>query len=741
MNRAELILKNLIEKANEYSDIEFRLLLEKFLEREGKEGENSFVSALLNKKINLKIRLNLVRVAGYKRNPAFLIPLKTIAETETNINLQREAIIAISKYNDKKALNILSLLLEKNSNPELESVLKGEISKIKQNNPVLGLLPRLVSPDTDKKSLKNILSVLKRIVGPSEAKLFIPYLNIKDREILMAIYEILCNSADASLKNIIREKFNEFYESIPCKTHIKCDTLYNLFIPYSVYISKNPDKIFINDLKKLFNTSQDERIHELIIKLLASFPYREAMDVIAEIYEKKENYRETIIINLKGNEEGAELVINCFSGLNKSSSHSLKELMLKVLLSTEKGVFFLKDKFQQMSDIDKIIVLSNLSQQHYKAFRNHVLDAFTSDDIRIKKVAIRKFEENYDFSVEQLLKKEIIYASAHIEKDILNAIKKLFPVFLFYHLFYYLVEKKPSLKKSTDIINFVRDIAVFEPVLVSSKYGLSDYITRSFEIMSNNPNKSVLVPFFTIFSKIKFLEAETLKSIEEMFEKLIKARGDKLTSEEKLEIKRVKENFLYIRKDLKKINEGRKYLDIFYKNNESLENLIKIFTNYPLTAFLERKKIFNILSSKFETEGELYFKRYFSYFEAHRYITYSLFSNKKEKLLYFDKSKIKPQRIALVFKNRNLLPLLREQFLLFFDDLEFVFDNYDQNDLIVTDSQFYLSKKDEFNSKRKLIIILNDIKDSSMVDNKFAKMFLPEFSLYRILKSTIEELF
>ena len=742
MNRAELILKNLIEKAENYSDFEFRLLLEKFLEREGEEGEAVFISYMLDKKLSVKTKMNLIRVAGYRRSPKFLIPLKTIAEREVNVNLQKEAIIAISKYNDKKALNILSLFLERNSNSNLDGLIKNEISKIKQNNPVLGLLPKLVDPNIDKKSLKNILSVLKRIVGPSEAKLFLPYLNIKNREVLKAIYEILCYSADKSLRTTIREKFKEFYKEIPCKTHIKCDTFYELFLPYSNYIKRNPDLSFVKELEELFNTSQDERILDIIISLLSSFPYEEAVNVLSTIYEKKEAFREKIIKGLKGNSVGVDLIIKNFEKVKEDTSASLKSEMLKSLLSTEKGVSYLKQKFSEFEDIDKIMILKDLSSEHYNNFRGIILDSFTSDDIRIKKAALKKFEENYDFSIESLIKKEILYASSHIEKELLGTVKKLFPLFLFYYIFYYIVEKKPSLKRSIEILEFVKDISVFEPVLLGGKNGIEEYLPKSIELISKNPSKTLLTLFFSLFSKLKFWENDKIKTVEEMFDKIVKEKGQKLSSDEKLELKRVKENLGYIKKDLKNIGEGKKYLEIFFKNPSNLNYLMKVFLDFPLTAYFERKKILKTLNDMFEKEGENYFKNHLSYFEKNKYISYQLFSDKKDKLLYFNKDKVSPQKIGLLFNNKSLLPIFRDQLLLFFDDLKILIDTYEgEDDILIMDSQFYLSRKEEFINRKKIIIILSDLKDSSLIENKFAKMFLKQFSLYRILKTVIEELF
>ncbi len=741
MGKSELILKKLIEKADNYNDLEFRLLLEEFLKREGKEGEIAFISYLLDKSLNIKIRINFIKVAGYSRKTSFLIPLKNIATSETNIQLQKEAIIAISKYNDKKALNILGMLLEKTNNPTLESVLKSEISKIKQNNPVLSLLPRLVDPTTDKKSLKTIISVLKRIVGPSEAKLFLPYLKIRNREILIAIFEILCYSGDNSLKNIIKDKFKEFYEKIPCKTHIKCDTLYEIFLPYSVYIKRNPDRVFVEELESLYKTSQDNRIIEIVIKLLTSFPYKEAISLLSSIYEEKEEWREDIIMGLEGNEEGAELVIENYKKIKDSDAFSLKEAMIRVLLSTDKGSIFLTENFDELEQTDKILILNNLYTKHYKAFRKIVLTSFTSNDVRIKKVALQKFRENFDFSVENLIKEELKGASVHLEKDILETIKTLFPLYTIYYVFSFIFEKNPSVKKTGELINFVSDVAEFEPVISENHENIIEKIRGTFEMISNSPNKAIVLPFLTLFTKIKFFEVNLYKAIEELVESYVKKRGQKISEGEKLEIKRIKENLSYIGKDLKSIIDGKKYLDIFYRDNNNLDILIKVFNNYPLSAFIHRDEILGLLKKIFREKGESYFEKYSTFFEIHKYISYKIFNEGKDSLLYIEKSQIKPQRIALLFNDKKLIPLLRGQFLLLFSDIELLIGDYSKDDIIITDSSFYLSKKEEFVSKKGIIVILNDIKDSSLIENKFAKMFLPTFSLYRVVKAVIEELF
>ncbi len=137
-------IENLIKSYDKFSDLEFRLLLEELLKRGNEEIESEYAITLKNKEYSLGIRLNMIRVAGYVKSPFFLVPLKNIIDTETNINLRKEAIIAIAKYNDKKALNILSDSLRKNRDKTLENIIKQEISKIKKDNPVISLIPQFL---------------------------------------------------------------------------------------------------------------------------------------------------------------------------------------------------------------------------------------------------------------------------------------------------------------------------------------------------------------------------------------------------------------------------------------------------------------------------------------------------------------------------------------------------------------------------------------------------------------------
>ena len=145
---------------------------------------------------------------------AFLVPLNKVIEMGRDDRLREAAIISVSKYNDRRALDILDRALEKNKNKRLQETIAQAIDRIKHNNPLLIMLPRFLQGGRNREDFLITLKVFKKILSPADAKGFISYLPCEDALVAAGSFEILCCRGDETVFFFISEFFRERSHSL-----------------------------------------------------------------------------------------------------------------------------------------------------------------------------------------------------------------------------------------------------------------------------------------------------------------------------------------------------------------------------------------------------------------------------------------------------------------------------------------------------------------------------------------------
>ncbi len=202
-------IDDLVRRAADYGDMEFRLRLEELVKRGGRDTENAIAHYITGTYIGIPTRLNLVRMAGYILSPAFLLPLQKVIDMGEDNLLREEAIVSISKYNDRRALDILISALEKIGNPQLQEAIARSISRIKNENPLLAMLPRFLHGSRNREMFEITLKIYKKILNPVDAKSFISYLQHGDQLVAEGSFEILCFRGNEGVLFFVAEYFRE----------------------------------------------------------------------------------------------------------------------------------------------------------------------------------------------------------------------------------------------------------------------------------------------------------------------------------------------------------------------------------------------------------------------------------------------------------------------------------------------------------------------------------------------------
>lgn len=202
-------IDELVSHASDYDDKNFRLQLEDLVRKGGRDTENAIAYYITGTRISIATCLNLIRMAGYIRSAAFLLPLTRVIELSPDLEMQKAAILSVSKYNDQRAMDILVRAQGKNKNKLFQEAIRQAIESIKDSNPYLAMLPQFLQGSKNSELFRVTLKVFKRILTPGDAKCFIAYLHHGDPMISEGAFEVLCYCGNETVFFFIAEFFRE----------------------------------------------------------------------------------------------------------------------------------------------------------------------------------------------------------------------------------------------------------------------------------------------------------------------------------------------------------------------------------------------------------------------------------------------------------------------------------------------------------------------------------------------------
>ncbi len=215
MDRSDEILdaiRDLIRDADNHSDLEFRLTMEKMASQGGNPARKEIIQTVTAPATPQRTRFNLIRVASYLRSPSFITPLQQLIDSDPDINIKIAAIVCIAKYNDKRAVEVLQRALDRVTNPALQTLIAGEINKIRQNNPLIALMPKFNRGSHNRETFMIVVKIFAKILTAADAKVFIPYLRNPDPLIVQGAFQILCQRGDEAVMYFVLDT---------CKTGVR----------------------------------------------------------------------------------------------------------------------------------------------------------------------------------------------------------------------------------------------------------------------------------------------------------------------------------------------------------------------------------------------------------------------------------------------------------------------------------------------------------------------------------------
>lgn len=739
-------------KAEELRDQEFRLALEEIIKEPEEDIGHILVPFLSDQSINAEIRNNIIRAAGYLQHPLYLIPLKNIIENEANIRIKQEAIISVAKYNDRRALNILNNALQNLNNPLLARTINSEIHRIKQNNPILGLLPRFMEGSKNPKTFKITLDILKRILTSADVSLFSKYLDSPDPMVQQGAFEILCTSGDVFHDNFILDFFYKQVDQIACTGEKECDELYYLVLPFHQFLVRYQFLIEeqVPKLIRQFEEIDDIRVQSLYISIICKSQQSDSIEFMDSVYEIEENLQKEIVTAFSGNEQAVDFLHQKYE-----QDPDVREVAIQSLLNTRWGLDHFTDNFFDLEFEVQEMVLLQLPYSKGYDLVDFIREVFEANVFRLKEICLTKVKENFEFSVQDILfspehEREFLFMGDHY----LDTLTRLFPVAATKHFFRKIAEDKLSVTKTKKFLSKLEQIVPFELLFTIRD---REFITNLFEriIMSNNKELNLL--FLGILKFIKTLDAETYRILGESLNLFITKREKNITSEERGELERTKKSLRDLFYEIKRIEDGSAEIRKLFANKETDFDLLRnILKQYHISVVMNIDYFTKELTAQFNESNRDILPEWLRIFKEYPRIAH-LLEGEVEKASQLTTGRTSrelqelhgelgdnPLRLVINFKNRRMTAFLREQFMETAPHIPFVSDIEDpaEEDVLLCDvdalSDLTLQGK---TIPKKIYLFLEKAEGFAAFRAFNPRSFVAPFSFYRITREILQHLY
>lgn len=767
-------IEKLINSPDKFNEMSFRMVLEGLISKVGEDAEYIIAHHINNEKLDLTTRLNIVRLAGYIQSHHFLVPLKKIIDMDENIHLRKEAIISVSKYNDRAAMEILNQALVNIKNPLLLETINSEVTKIKRNNPVFALLPRFLEGEKNLDEFQITIEILKRILTPADAPMFVAYLNCGRRNIEDAAFEILCFTADERLQEHVlpffQDRFNEFSQNFlfqekqaeePGKTKKKSESeiandkerLYLLISKVKYYFLRNPSLIdqHLENLGTQLLYIKESRIRNLFIAIISQSQQPEAISFMGDLYDKVPELREAIIKGYYGNEGAMDLLFEKY----QTAEGDLKALLIRSLLNCKKGLEYFYLHFSALGIKEKEIIVNHLPYGGKHDISNFFKLVFQLNRLELKTLLLTKARNYFEFSI-----KDILFDPAWqqefstMEKDYLDTVTQLFPISSVKMLMEKITDKNLTVIKGRAYLKKIKDV-----VSPGFAFTLSDkgFITLLFNqvIQFKDPDLGAL--FLSILKDIKTFDLQTYYNFHESLGLFTSQQERKISPKEVEELRSARQNLNDLYYEIQRLEEGLKLLErLFARQELDFDQIGDFLTRRPLCAALNLQRLTKRISSRLQEAKPKSLRQWIQLFYQFPILAILVKDTILEKI-HFQKSPLspvltklhqslpqEPYKVVIQLNNRAFTAGLKEQCqeLIPMIPISTESDQWQEGDLLLCDpdtlKEFIL--KNRLPSK-KLFLLLQEQSDFSTYKSYNARPLIEPISVYKVFKEILKEIF
>ncbi|MCP4218903.1 MAG: hypothetical protein GY765_29995 [bacterium] len=757
--KVKLILKKItaiINSPERITDEETPGTMVTLVKQGGKQAELLLGQFITDQNLPYPSREALFHIVGEIRSPMSLVPLNRVVDGDDNIKVAEQALMTISKYNNQRALTILTNGLKKIKNPMLLNTIRREISKIKENNPVLSILPRFLQSYKNVKNFKITVDVLKKILTPKDIGLFINYLKSGNPVIEDGTFEILCHAGDTSIQVQLFNYLDDRIARIACVGEKQCDELYIILTYIEKYFENHPSLVGeqLNEIKELYPRVLDVQAKHTLILILCRSHNQDALNYIKTIYNREENLKKYIVESLSGNHVAVDFLFEKYhDGLE------LKEQVVKSLLKSKPGIeYFVKHFFS--FDLDKQeLVIRNMPFSDAPFYMEFIRKIYETQLYSLKNYLMKVLRENFLFSFKDILfapenQREFMFMG----KDFITTITTVFPLTTLKMILTKIAGDDISTTKAKKFLAMMTSITENEPLIVFRDLKLFADLFRKI-IKSNNIELNIL--FFSTFENLRTLDLYTHKYIMEATGQFMSTRGAAITQGEKGVATKLKQRLIDHFPDLRESQNFPKELNAVFLNKPiNYEHLAKVLKSFPIAVSLDIERTISFLAPRIKKniymskdDRELLFMQFpvLSKFIEYQW---SLGDEKEDvewKDIPVDRSGgnrflenfADDFRVVLSFQDKKYVAFLKDQLMEIIPSLRQGVDAEDINDtdILICDTfkmKEYIAKN-TLKTKRVYLYLEHKV-DYTAFKAYNPKVFMPPFSGCRIMKMILQDL-
>lgn len=525
-------LRELIEKSAELGDFRFRMALEETVKSGGNSTETELAMLLTSADFPLQVHLNMIRVAGYLQKSQFLLPLKKLIEGEAHPNAKREAIIAVSKFADRRALNILHGALEKNEDSFIQSTIATEISRIKHNNPLFSLLPRFQQGTKNLRLFKTALDILGKIVAPADAKVFIPYLADEDKTKAAGAFEIICRRGDHSVQAFLVDHFRQICNGISTDPE-SLESFSSHAGYFGIYLQRFPQLIqsLLEEIEKLLKLPLDSAGVDALLEIIVLDSSSRALSLVEQYMSDQPASRAMLIGKTAGREAFLPLLRQWYLDFPE-----LRRETVAAMAAGSGGLEFIQNKFADMPLEEQEAILESAEPGRYHLFRALVHQALSVGNRQIRLLALEKALSAADREIEPFLfpatdDREM----RQIEDELLAAAARLFPIRTANRITETLLSGELSAKKTRDYLQKLVELVAMDPLMLWEE---GDRLKKLFAIVIKAHNRDLGLQALQLLQHLNPLRRSTISAAEAVISQYAETRREIMNAEEKAALKR-----------------------------------------------------------------------------------------------------------------------------------------------------------------------------------------------------------
>ncbi|MCP4220421.1 MAG: hypothetical protein GY765_37670, partial [bacterium] len=627
-----------------------------------------------------------------------------------------------------------------------------EIHRIKQNNPILGLLPRFQLGSKNRKTFDITLQILKRILTPSDASIFTKYLDAKDQMVANGAFEILCVTGDIFHDTDIFDYFQRYFLSLPCLMEKECDGLYWLLMQLEQYLARYMFMLEeqIPNLEKQILKIKDVRAKTIYISLICKSQKPASVTFMESVYQKEEKLRKEILLSFSGNEQAVDFLFDKYK-----NDPDTREFSIESLLNTEQGLkHFTENFFSLEFEVQETVTIKLPYSSGYDLV-DFIKSVFQADVYRLKEILMLRVKETFEFSVKEILfdpahEREFMFMGNHY----LDTITRVFPLTTVKMFFNKIANGNLSITKTKKFLTRIEEILPLELLFTFKD---KEMIEKLFNRIIISNNAELNVQFFSLFKYIKTLDGTTYSNIKDCLSIFITKRERNITPKEKGELRRVTQGMREQFNDLKHMSDGLEEIhSVFGAEEIDFERLEKLITKHHIAVALNIETFIEPLVQHFEKVNNETIQGWSKFFAQYPRLasliteTIDKKAESSENLQFNDLRKLvatlgdEPLRLVLNFKNRYLTAILKEQFEETLPSLNMVVneDILEEEDILLCDTEIINDLVLQSQTiPTKLFVFLEEASGATAFRECKPVTFVEPFSFSRIVRQILQNLY